>query len=188
MRGTIPLRLECAPAFNYARDPHQTALVPDDTSTGNQRKALFESESLSLDLRYVAENSEDTQLPEVNLQLLDLSKQGHLGPGVFCELHLIENQAVTFVLRVPPPHSKHKLISKPSLQQAEELGVPLYRVSSVYKGMQQPADANPPTGLVEGASKLRPEGDPMLTQKLLSNLLKVCQVSSVIYSYSRPFL
>lgn len=25
-RGSMPIRMECAPAFNYARDPHETSV------------------------------------------------------------------------------------------------------------------------------------------------------------------
>jgi len=25
-RGTMPMRMECIPAFNYARDPHETSV------------------------------------------------------------------------------------------------------------------------------------------------------------------
>ncbi|KAH9948315.1 glycoside hydrolase family 15 protein [Amylocystis lapponica] len=74
IRGVVPLRVECAPAFNYARAPHTTHLSA---------------------LENVAE-------PNVHLELLDLAAKGHKGPGVFCELALSEGQAVTFVLRIPP--------------------------------------------------------------------------------------
>jgi GH15 family glucan-1,4-alpha-glucosidase len=42
VRGTMPLRVVCAPAFNYARDPHETRI--------DARGASFSSPSLSLGL------------------------------------------------------------------------------------------------------------------------------------------
>ena len=130
IRGVVPLRIECAPAFNYARDSHTTSIISDDSAPGVQTKVLFESKSLSLDLRFVAESSSETNVvPEVDLKLLDLQEKGHLGLGAYCELNLLDGQCVTFVLRVPPEvKASYKSHPKPSLEQATELGVPLDRL------------------------------------------------------------
>ncbi|KAH6907503.1 glycoside hydrolase family 15 protein [Coprinopsis sp. MPI-PUGE-AT-0042] len=86
VRGTLPLRMECAPAFNYARDAHTTTIVEDDTiplpvecadivddccnegstdenpheckKTTKHLKAVFDSPSLTMDLRWVAHDAE----------------------------------------------------------------------------------------------------------------------------------
>ena len=71
-RGAMTFRLECRPAFNYARDSHYTKLTPDG--------ALFESRALSLSL--------STAIP------LTLDKQ-----GVTAEFTLQEGQAAVFALR-----------------------------------------------------------------------------------------
>jgi GH15 family glucan-1,4-alpha-glucosidase len=42
IRGTVPMRMECCPAFNYARDTHKTEL--------SDRGALFYSESMAFEL------------------------------------------------------------------------------------------------------------------------------------------
>ncbi|KAF5315037.1 hypothetical protein D9619_007479 [Psilocybe cf. subviscida] len=66
IRGALPLRIECAPAFNYARDAHTTRVVRDESVPASanggkpQMKVLFESPDLNLDLRYVAENTSGT--------------------------------------------------------------------------------------------------------------------------------
>ena len=100
--------MECAPAFNYARSPHTTEILPDlsapptnvDQSSSQlsaHEKVLFSSPdaSLSLDLRYVAEATTDcVARPEVNLTLLDLKNKGHLGLGVCCDMILQEGQTV----------------------------------------------------------------------------------------------
>lgn len=126
IRGTLPLRVECAPAFNYARDSHTTKLVVDDTiAFDTQNKVVFSSPNLDLDLRFVAESTIDgVPHPDVNLDLLDLSSKGHLGPAACSNLCLEEGQRVTFVLRVPP-----KVVSptrvRPTQAHADELGVSL---------------------------------------------------------------
>ncbi|KAL5501916.1 hypothetical protein ACEPAH_9177 [Sanghuangporus vaninii] len=172
IRGAMPMRMECCPAFNYARSKHETTLVPDESipdpgltsspkspeSPGDksaplpQMKALFRSEELSLDLRYVAEGHAEVLAPPVELELLDLSEKGHLGLGVYCDLNLAEGQVATFVLRVPPD-APPPAGTRPTRLQAKQLGVPMQ-------------------SLVIGASKLRSKDDPVLTAELLSFLLK----------------
>ncbi|KAI0369449.1 glycoside hydrolase family 15 protein [Pilatotrama ljubarskyi] len=163
IRGSMPLRVECAPAFNYARSPHTTDIILDTSVAlsfssvprGSHDKALFSSPDagLDLDLRFIAESGlENVQEPHVQLNLLDLRAQGHKGPGVWTELELREGQAVTFVLRTPPdvklPPQAH-----PTRETAEEMGVPYEK-------------------LVAGASTLRPPDDPILTRSLLRELLE----------------
>lgn len=150
----MPIRVECCPAFNYARDEHHTVIVNDDSipeaslsspttfapltpgsdGEGNLRiappkKALFTSRNLSLDLRFVCEGLEDDGIapvkePRVDLRLLDLSNKGHLGKGVYCDMDLVEGQTVTFVLRAPPSNSPPGS-SRPTVEQANQLGVPM---------------------------------------------------------------
>lgn len=136
IRGTMPLRMECAPAFNYARDPHETSIVPDSSVLASQDKIVFTSESLTLDLRYIAEvtlEPEEDALRHcaptaVPLRLLDLSARGHLGFAACAELQLVEGQAVTFILRTPPENSKEtkaeEAMGGTTRERAAELGVP----------------------------------------------------------------
>jgi GH15 family glucan-1,4-alpha-glucosidase len=72
VRGSLKFKLDCRPAFNYARDPHQTEL----TSTG----ACFRSEKLALEL-----------VTSAPLTLTD--------NGVTTEFTLAEGQTLVFVLR-----------------------------------------------------------------------------------------
>ncbi|KAJ3715106.1 glycoside hydrolase family 15 protein [Lentinula raphanica] len=105
VRGTMPILMQCAPAFNYARSTHTTTLLGDDSfpSKTQHQKAVFESDALTLDLRYVTDSLLDNvRPPEVSLNLLDLSAKGHKGPAVSAEMILHEGQVVTFVLRSPP--------------------------------------------------------------------------------------
>ncbi|TFK90359.1 glycoside hydrolase family 15 protein [Polyporus arcularius HHB13444] len=163
IRGSMPIRVECAPAFNYARSPHTTEILIDTSVAsaaptspqGGHFKALFTSEeaNLTLDLRYIAEASFDNiATPVVELHELDLSKKGHKGKGVYTEIVLTEGQAVTFVLRTPPD-VKLPPQAQPTHQTAQELGIPFEK-------------------LVAGASNLRPPEDPILTKTLLRELLE----------------
>jgi hypothetical protein len=121
----MPIRVECAPAFDYARCPHTTELVQDYSIPNTvQNKVIFKSPHLSLDLRFVPESSMDcVPLPKVEPHLLDLEKKGHLGPGACIHLELVEGQAVTFVLRTPPTRVSPQ--TRPDEQKAEALGVSL---------------------------------------------------------------
>ncbi|TFY72621.1 hypothetical protein EVG20_g363 [Dentipellis fragilis] len=159
IRGQMPIRVECAPAFNYAQTPHQTSIIADDSVIPNldgspttQQKAIFKSEGLILDLRYVAESLIDNvAVPKVELQLLDLSKKGHKGPAVGVDIQLSEGQAVTFVLRTPPEGSGVEKM-QPTEEHAQQFGVSLAK-------------------LIKGASTLRERDDPLLHKDLLRELL-----------------
>jgi len=120
-------------------------IVQDDSiADGAQEKVVFESDSLSLDLRYVADSSmEDVEVPTVEFETLVLDEKGHLGPAVVANLELQESQSVTFILRTPPKKAAIKPVVA-TTKDAEALGIPLQV-------------------LIEGASKLRPRDDPILT-------------------------
>ncbi|KAJ3992041.1 glycoside hydrolase family 15 protein, partial [Lentinula boryana] len=104
IRGNMPILMQCAPAFNYARSSHKTTIEEDSSSfISKQQKAVFVSDALTLDLRYVTDSLLDNvHPPEVQFQFLDLSAKGHKGPAVSAEMTLHEGQVVTFVLRSPP--------------------------------------------------------------------------------------
>ncbi len=131
----MPIRVECAPAFNYARSPHTTSIEvdtsvaspePSNTSPVSPHlRAVFDSPDakLKLDLRYTAEFTlDDVGDPEVKLNYLDLDDKGHKGRGVWTEILLREGQVVTFVLRTPPDVSL-PIQAHPTHQAARELGI-----------------------------------------------------------------
>ena len=76
VRGSLAFRMECRPAFNYARDPHNAKV----TNHG----ARFDAPGLSLDL--------STRVP--------LRRDG---PGVVAEFTLSGEETATFVLRQSVP-------------------------------------------------------------------------------------
>ena len=75
VRGAMPFRMECYPAFNYARDDHQTKVTPDG--------ACFYSPGLSLGLATRVPLKQDVK-------------------GVSVEFRLEEGQMATFLLQDIP--------------------------------------------------------------------------------------
>ncbi|MFQ5778150.1 MAG: glycoside hydrolase family 15 protein [Terriglobia bacterium] len=76
VRGTMALRMDCRPAFNFARDPHEICLSPAG--------ACFSSTGLSLGL------ASDVPLRQD-------------GIGVVAEFTLHEGQTASFLLQAIPP-------------------------------------------------------------------------------------
>src|SRR4029434_8474666 len=72
VRGIMPFKLECYPAFNYARDKHETRIFSDG--------AAFHAPGLSLGLASSVPLKQD-------------------GNGVFNEFTLQEGQVAVFVLK-----------------------------------------------------------------------------------------
>ncbi|KAI9599539.1 glycoside hydrolase family 15 protein [Syncephalis fuscata] len=118
-RGEMTLCIECAPAFNYARSTHKTSLVPDDNTADrepidtydhvrrktiiNDKKILFSSEELNLDLRWIIRSDEDGRQPDVQWQLIEPNgdDDGLLGPKAYTEVTLSEGQQLILILREP---------------------------------------------------------------------------------------
>ncbi|KAJ1306724.1 hypothetical protein OPQ81_007713 [Rhizoctonia solani] len=154
IRGRVPIRMECCPAFNYARDAHETQFVNDDSQQPgvSQEKVVFRSRDLTLDLRYVVDTIPDIDVPkpQITLRPLDLRPKGHKGVGASVDWDMEEGQVITFILRTPP-ESKAST-SKPTKEQAEALGVPI-------------------EVLIQGATKLRARDDPFIGPSLVNTLL-----------------
>lgn len=170
IRGTLPILVQCAPAFNYARSTHITTIIDDESVPSGplQKKALFESDALSLDLRYVTgcSASEGMHAPQVTLELLDLSAKGHKGLAVQSLLELTEGQCVTFVLRTPPAEV----------------------VTHGQDGKKK--NSGESRVVVVGDSthhKRRAPDDPLLTTELMSSLLHVRFVTFVPFSLPSQF-
>ena len=111
IRGQMPMTMQCAPAFNYARSKHTMEIIEDDSSPYafvssrfRHMKAMFKSEDgMNLDLRYVVESTmEAVNPPVIRLESLDLTTKGHKGLAASADLNLDAGQCVTFVLRSPP--------------------------------------------------------------------------------------
>ncbi|EIN12133.1 glycoside hydrolase family 15 protein [Punctularia strigosozonata HHB-11173 SS5] len=169
IRGVLPLRVECAPAFNYARDTHEAKIVEDSSVPSPaggtpQKKVLFTSEKLNLDLRYVVGCSiDDVPVPDVTLELLDLTSKGHKGLSAVTNLSLTEGQSVTFVLRYADPADVDGKIKLAQFAQKvqTEVGEAL-KAKDVELNLDR---------MHIGASSLRAPDDPLLTQDLVNILL-----------------
>ena len=156
------MQMQCAPAFNYALDAHTTDIIEDDSIASDvpQKKAVFTSKSLSLDLRYVAESTMsdgEGDAPEIALDFLDLSSKGHKGLAIQSNFQLEEGQCVTFVLRTPPSEGSYG----PANAGGSNVGRP---GKEGFDVIFQPK--------IMG----RPVDDPLLTKELLSALLFVCRL------------
>jgi GH15 family glucan-1,4-alpha-glucosidase len=75
IRGSMPVRMECYPAFNYARDPHKVELTKEG--------AVFHGPQLTLELQ----------------TLVPLAVRPDRG-GVEATLHLEQGQSASFVLGI----------------------------------------------------------------------------------------
>ncbi|KAF8959160.1 glycoside hydrolase family 15 protein [Flammula alnicola] len=162
IRGHLPIQIQCAPAFNYAQSPHTTSIVDDDSLPFNivQKKALFESDDLSLDLRYVVENTGagaegSPALPDVVFEFLDLSANGHKGLAVQSDIELSEGQCVTFILRTPPAQAQ----------------------SQSQKETPAASDSKPEWRL-SALSTPRAIDDPLLTKELVGALLHASRATN----------
>lgn len=140
IRGKLDFRLECFPAFDYARQKHKTHLVEDtncakSTHTGNYRqKAVFSSDEMILELRYVTGCNPDLQIsdgaahPIVEFKVDRTTWPGHKGAGIVADFTLEEGQTVDFVLREDPqtvgmvagvPEAKLSYVNKAPVQDRD---------------------------------------------------------------------
>lgn len=159
IRGKVPFRMECAPAFNYCRDDHVTTFEEDKTVASEARnhsdKVLFKSKDLSMDLRYFSTSDDgDVACPVIKLEKKDLGV-GLLGDSIVSEFELEEGQTITFIMRESKENqyanAQHEKAANPGEERAKELGIDL-------------------KDLVKGATFLRPNGDPIITKDLLESL------------------
>ncbi|XP_006457663.1 hypothetical protein AGABI2DRAFT_181791 [Agaricus bisporus var. bisporus H97] len=194
IRGALTVNVEVAPAFNYARNPHTTSIVDDDSAPSTaekhqkavekRQKAVFESADLTLDLRYVAEKTvaEAIEPPIVVLTTLDLSAKGHKGLAVQATISLVEGQAVTFVLRHPPGSANSYAspqIQAPKPQTTLGPEVPQAGISQAPRATVGTVDAQSRKASVgvialenDGSvPHARPHDDPYLTKELVHSLL-----------------
>lgn len=125
-RGAVTFELELFPAFNYALDSHETVLVDYSVNATDEffenqqpsyvgtKRAIFTSNTLTLDLRYII-LSIDTDLPPPKFELKISTRDKLKGPGVSAEFTLEEGQQIIFILREVPntPNSKAYLKSLP---------------------------------------------------------------------------
>ncbi|CED85274.1 glycoside hydrolase family 15 protein [Phaffia rhodozyma] len=185
LRGKMTFRLECAPAFNYARDEHKLEIIEDDSQVDSgkykKQKALFTSSDVTMDLRVVVsgENitSEAAQTeaeqakinagtdggkefqgeggPEVIFKELDLSKDGLLSNAVYSEFEVNAGEIVDFIFRDIPVGGFELKTEKGKATMAFAEELGVSLVD-----------------LTKAASKIRSPIDPVLNGHLVENLIR----------------
>lgn len=115
---------------------------------GPQKKVVFRSKNLSMDLRYVIEHSLERQPPDharkpikecqMGFDELDLRQKGHLGLSAVANFNLHEGNVVTFILRdLPQPSSKgnplkdNALLKEATSKDEEQEGMLRFSVVTV---------------------------------------------------------
>ncbi|KIW03008.1 uncharacterized protein PV09_05666 [Verruconis gallopava] len=99
IRGEVEVEMNIFPAFNYARDAHQTTV-----RGSKQQTAVFESRDLSLQLDVTIDCGEESEeCPNVQLERV---KGLGLGDGIVSYFKLTEGQAISFILREVPTAEK----------------------------------------------------------------------------------
>lgn len=115
IRGRPQLEMELFPSFEYGLHSHTTEFVPDSNTVDDKNskvgkeKAVFTSEKLAMDLRYILYHGEDSSIKPctINWKIEDRSDQGLKGPGIVADLCLEEGQEIVLVFRqVPEPGEK----------------------------------------------------------------------------------
>ncbi|KAI8142928.1 glycoside hydrolase family 15 protein [Fennellomyces sp. T-0311] len=107
VRGSVRIKMECYPAFNYAMDEHTTKLQPHDDERyfTCKERVEFESKKLKMDLRFICKTS-DMPKPDIELKIDETSgKRGLKGPGVYSEFEMHETQEVYFIFREVPQYT-----------------------------------------------------------------------------------
>ncbi|KAJ3009363.1 hypothetical protein HKX48_008014 [Thoreauomyces humboldtii] len=128
-RGTSRVRIECFPAFDYARAKHTTEVMHGEKNSGSRNSdgsfsapgasVVFKSDcGLTMDLRHVVYCSETTSgidvtdpkvkcdskqsvdVPEIEWHVEHREKM--LGPGVWAEVVLKEGQRISMAFREQP--------------------------------------------------------------------------------------
>lgn len=169
IRGTLPFRLECFPAFDYARQGHETTLIDDEQASKTRggklrKKAVFKAKDMTLELRAVTGHNEEIglcdqdALEEIGLYIDSKTWPRHKGPGVSADFELTEGQTVDFVLREDPNTSD------------DVPGVPDHRPYLSSKAPVQERDEN--KAFIKTPQYKAASYDPLLTQKLAQSLLE----------------
>ncbi|KAL5339409.1 Six-hairpin glycosidase-like protein [Aspergillus crustosus] len=100
-RGSMEMRVEVIPAFNYARDSHNVrAQLHNDLSKHQLQTISFESARQTLQLEIVTDSSAlEVGCPTADLDIV--GGDGYHGPGLVAVLRLSQGQSVTFVVHSP---------------------------------------------------------------------------------------
>ncbi len=98
IRREMSFRLECFPAFNYARSKHSTTIGNCRDNAGQQCVTFTCDDGMSLELAYTIDcGGHETECP---LVLFNKEQRDHLlGEGVTANVQLSEGHTITFILK-----------------------------------------------------------------------------------------
>ncbi|KAK5007793.1 hypothetical protein LTR28_004824, partial [Elasticomyces elasticus] len=123
IRGDVDVHVEIFPAFNYARDKHETEIIAIEPSGSEaSRKVVFKSASLSLEIHATIDCDDSPEELRPKLVFEKKQKPSYLGLGVYAVVHLREGQSVSFVLRdhIPAKDTVNDHITNALLDQAQK--------------------------------------------------------------------
>src|SRR5207237_494264 len=103
----VDLILELFPAFNYARDKHETIVY--QCCPERSKAVLFKSDSLELQLDVTVDYGESEEEAVPFIKLKKEMREGYLGEGVTAQFHLEEGQSVSFIIRENIPTKDENL-------------------------------------------------------------------------------
>lgn len=106
IRGEVDLEVEIFPAFNYARTKHTTTILLPEHPPGclDSKTVTFSSGDVNLQLDVTIDHGEEHTASCPAVTFRKEKKAGMLGDGVVAHIHLLEGQAISFVLRDDIPN------------------------------------------------------------------------------------
>lgn len=113
--------VEVFPAFDYARAEHTTeVLMPNHPPGSTQSKTVsFSSGALNLQLDVTIDRGEEDAISCPCVDFRKEKREGMLGEGVVAHIHLVEGQAISFILRDDIPNHVTQEISTETVDQQQ---------------------------------------------------------------------
>ncbi len=125
VRGSMDLTVEIFPAFNYARDSHRTEVLKRKEPYSTV--AIFRSAGRDVQVDVTVDGGDedgeaDGKAGSGNPSVLFRKEQrdGHLGPGIVAQLHLEENQSVSFILQDSSPEKSEERLARAAVDRAQQ--------------------------------------------------------------------
>lgn len=106
IRGEADLEVEIFPAFNYAQSKHTTTILLPEHPPGclDSKSVTFSSDNINLQLDVTIDHGEEHAASCPAVTFRKEKRAGMLGEGVVAHVHLLEGQAISFVLRDDIPN------------------------------------------------------------------------------------
>jgi len=109
VRGEVVFKVECFPAFDYARAQHTARLIQDE----HGRRVLFESDAsgLNFELLWTIDEIDELAPPKIHfgtintspaltVEIVDRSHLGLLGPGAIAYVKVMEGQTISLIFSI----------------------------------------------------------------------------------------